>query len=145
MGGKNGSKRHVLVDARGVPLSLIVSGAHTHDSKKIGELLDVRGVRHADETTIENLCLDAGDVGKAGEVSARGYIPHIRPRGEEISEAERNPDFFPRRWVVECFHSWMNRFRKLVPRYEKTDLSYGALLDLAAAMITLNKVMTIYG
>jgi hypothetical protein len=39
----------------------------------------------------------------------------------------------------------MNRFRKLIPRYEKTDLSYCALLDLAAAMITLNKIMTIYG
>jgi hypothetical protein len=44
----------------GVPLSLIVSGANTHDSKKIGELLDARVVRPADEATIENLCLDAG-------------------------------------------------------------------------------------
>jgi transposase len=133
-----------VVEGHGVPLSLIVSGANTHDSKMIGKLLDARVVRPADGTT-ENLCLDAGYVGKAEEVSGRGYIPHIRPRGEEISESERNPDFIPRRWVVECFHSWMNRFRKLIPRYEKTDLSYCALLDLAAAMITLNKVMTIYG
>jgi transposase len=139
------ARRHVLVEGHGVPLSLIVSGANTHDSKKIGALLDARVVRPEDETTIENLCLDAGYVGKADEVSVRGYIPHIRPRGEEVSEAERNPDFIPRRWVVECFHSWMNRFRKLIPRYEKTDLSYCALLDLAAAMITLNKIMTIYG
>jgi hypothetical protein len=35
----------------------------------------------------------------------------------------------------------MNRFRKLIPRCGKTDLSYCALLDLAAAMITLNKVI----
>ncbi|MDR3157464.1 MAG: hypothetical protein LBU11_00305, partial [Zoogloeaceae bacterium] len=56
-----------------------------------------------------------------------------------------NPDFIPRRWVVECFHSWMNRFRKPIPRHEKTDLSYCALLHPAAAMITLNKVMAIYG
>jgi transposase len=145
IGGKKGSKRHALVDARGVPLSLIVSGANTHDSKKIGALLDKRVARPNDETTTENLCLDAGYVGKAAEVSARGYIPHIRPRGEEISEAERNPDFIPRRWFIECFHSWSNRFRKLIPRYEKTDLSHCALLDLAAAMITLNKIMTIYG
>jgi transposase len=145
IGEKNGSKRHALVEGHGVPLSLIVSGANTHDSKKIGELLDARVAHPDDEATIENLCLDAGYVGKAKEVSARGYIPHIRPRGEEISESERNPDFIPRRWVVECFHSWMNRFRKLIPRYEKTDLSYCALLDLAAAMITLNKVMAIYG
>jgi transposase len=61
-------------------------------------------------------------------------IPHIRPRGEEVSESERNPTS-SRRWVVECFHSWMNRFRKPIPRYEKTDLSYLALFHLAAAMI----------
>jgi hypothetical protein len=82
--------------SRCVPLSLIVSGANTHDSKKIGELLDARGVRPADEATIENLCLDAGYVGKAQEVFARGSIPHIRPRGEEISESERNPYFISR-------------------------------------------------
>jgi hypothetical protein len=34
---------------------------------------------------------------------------------------------------------------KAHPRYEKTDLSYCALLDLAAAMVTLSKVMIIYG
>jgi transposase len=58
---------------------------------------------------------------------------------------KRNPDFIPRRWVVECFHSWSNRFRKLIPRYEKTNLSYLGLLHLAIAMIILNKVMIIYG
>jgi transposase len=145
IGGEKGSKRHALVDAHGVPLFLIVSGADTHDSKKMGALLDERVARPDDEATTENLCLDAGYVGKAVEVSSRGYLPHIRPRGEEISESERNPDFIPRRWGIECFHSWSNRFRKLIPRYEKTDLSCLGLLQLAATMITLNKVMVIYG
>ena len=133
------------MDAGGVPLSLIVTGANVHDSKMIGALLDARVVRPADPGTAGNLCLDAGYVGKAAEVSERGYVPHIRPRGEKVDEIQRNPDFVPRRWVVEAFHSWLNRFRKLVPRYEKTDLSHCALLDLAAAMVTLNKVMIIYG
>lgn len=33
--GKNGSKRHLLVDARGAPLSLIVTGAHRHDATQL--------------------------------------------------------------------------------------------------------------
>lgn len=57
---------------------------------------------------------------------------------------ERDPMFKARRWVVELTHFWFNRFRKLVPRYEKTDLSYNALTALAARMIVLNKIMTIY-
>ncbi|MFA4944228.1 MAG: transposase, partial [Lentisphaeria bacterium] len=53
---------------------------------------------------------------------------------------ERDPDFKPRRWVVECTHSWFNRFRKLIPRYEKTDLSYMALTTLAASLIVFTKI-----
>jgi transposase len=138
IGGKNGSKRHVLVDGSGVPLSLLVSGANTHDSRMLRPLLEAK-VAHPDVGAEQNLCLDAGYVGKAKDAMARGYVPHIRPRGEEASRIKRDPRFKPRRWVVECFHSWMNRFRKLIPRYEKTDLSYGALLNLAATMITFNK------
>ena len=96
------------------------------------------------EVPVQNLCLDAGYVGREAVVRANGFVPHIRPRGDEKKLIERDPTFKARRWVVECTHSWMNRYRKLLPRYEKTDLSYGALTTLAAAMVVLNKVMVIY-
>ena len=96
-------------------------------------------------TTECHLCLDAGYVGKEEVAQCNGFISHIRPRGEEKKEIATNPEFKARRWVVERTHSWFNRFRKLIPRYEKTDCSYLALTSLAAALITLNQVMTIYG
>ena len=133
-----------MVDGRGVPLSLVVSGANAHDSTLLGRALDARVVA-APGGVGQNVCLDAGFVGKEEEVTSRGCVPHIRPRGEEALEILRNPDFKARRWVVECFHSWLNRYRKLIPRYEKTDLSHEGLLKLACAMVTLNKVMVIYG
>lgn len=108
-------------------------------------MLESRTICPDDERQKQNLCLDAAYVGKESEVVAAGYIPHIRPRGEEKKLIESSPAFKPRRWVVEVSHSWFNRFRKLIPRYEKTDLSYNALTSLAAAMIVLNKVMIIYG
>jgi hypothetical protein len=94
--------------------------------------------------TEQNLCLDAAYVGKEDVARKNGFVPHIRPRGEEKKLIEKDPTFKARRWVVELAHSWFNRFRKLVPRYEKTDLSYNALTALAAAMIVLNKTMVIY-
>jgi IS5 family transposase len=93
----------------------------------------------------QNLCLDAGYVGRADVVQEHSMIPHIRPRGEEKNLIEKDPSFKARRWVVESAHSWFNRFRKLISRYEKTDASHLALLSLAATMITLNKSMIIYG
>lgn len=107
-------------------------------------LLKGRITAPKNKDTVQNLCLDAGYVGKDSVARAAGFIPHIRPRGEEKKLIDQDPNFKPRRWVVELTHSWFNRFRKLIPRYEKTDLSHVALVTLAAAMIVLNKVIVIY-
>ena len=99
----------------------------------------------------QNLCADAGYAGGKAQqqIEERGYTPHVRPRGEEIDEKAKNPDFIARRWVVEVCHSWFNRFRKLLVRYEKTDRSYTALIMLAAAIISFRnvpgKINIIYG
>jgi hypothetical protein len=54
-----------------------------------------------------------------------------------------------RRWVVQVCHSWFNRFRKLLARYEKLERSFMALNHIAAAIIAFRKVEltvnTIYG
>lgn len=129
----------MLVDERGAPLSIIVSGANEHDVTKIAEVLDGVVIERPEKDVEENLCLDAGYVGADEIVSERGYKPHIRPRGEEIEQSQRNPNFKPRRWIVEVAHSWFNRFRKLVPRYEKTLSSCLALHHLAAAVMCFRK------
>jgi transposase len=76
---------------------------------------------------------------------AAGYIPHVRPHGEEKREKTANPEFKARRWVVETCRSWFNRFRKLTIRYEKLDSTHLALHHLAAAIIALRKICIIYG
>ena len=52
----------------------------------------------------------------------------------------RQPGWKARRQVGERTHSWLNRFRKLLVSFEKTEASYIAVLSLAAALIC-----TIYG
>lgn len=56
------------------------------------------------------------------------------------STRKRSPDYLPRRWVVEVCHSWFNRFRKLLVRFEKTDRSYMALVMLASAIIAFRNL-----
>ena len=70
-------------------------------------------------------------------------IPHIRPRVEEKKAIELHY-LKPNRWIIEVAHSWFNRFRKLLVRYEKTYVAYRGLLHLAAAMIIMNKIIRIY-
>lgn len=44
---------------------------------------------------------------------------HIRSRGEETQAIKRGARFMARRWVVERTNSWMNRFRRILVRWEK--------------------------
>jgi len=46
--------------------------------------------------------------------------------------------------VVERTHSWLNRFRKLLVRFEKREVSYDALLELACALIVYRQVIVIH-
>ena len=97
-----GTKRSVLTDEKGLPLAVVLSGANTHDVKLLEETLDHIVVLRPepDKEHPQNLCLDAGYTGSGEKVHSRGYTPHIRPRGEEKKELERNPDFRARRCVV---------------------------------------------
>lgn len=134
------------MDERGVPLSIVVCGANPHDVTQVETLLENIVIEIPKNIEKVNLCADAGYTGeKANKImTGKGYIPHVRPRGEEISEKERNPDYKPRRWVVEASHSWFTRFRKLYIRYEKKNCTYLALHHLAAAIISLRKINIIY-
>ena len=62
-----------------------------------------------------------------------GYTAHIRARGEEAQAIKREAGFKARRWVVERTHSWMNRFRRILTRWEKKAANYLALLHLVLA------------
>ena len=73
-------------------------------------------------------------------IADRGYIAHVKGRGQEAQELKRKPGLMAKRWVVEVAHSWFNRFRKLLVRYEKLDRSFLALNHLAAAIMTLRKI-----
>ena len=70
----------------------------------------------------------------ARRVRRRGYVPHIRSRGEEQSE-KRMRGKRPRRWVVERVASWLNRYRRILVRWEKKAVNYEALLHLVFAHI----------
>ena len=139
----------MLVDERGIPLSLAVSGAQTHDVKLLEPTLDNVVVERpqGEDAPAEHLCADKGYVGQPAHktMTEHNYVPHVRQRGEEREAKKIDPSYRPRRWVVERTHSWLNRFRKLLVRFEKKSASHEALLELACALIVFRQVITIHG
>ena len=120
--GKRGTKRSVLTDRRGAPLSIVVTAAHTHDKTVALETLDGIAVERPAKVVyrLHHLCLDKGyDYGDViAGVLERDYILHGRKRGEApaTKATKKHP---ARRWVVERTHAWHNRFRRLLVRWEK--------------------------
>lgn len=147
--GKSGTKRSLLTDGRGVPLAVVVAGANQADFKLAGDTLAAlmaerpvpSGAAAGSTAPTSGLCLDKGyDYPEVYELLEKeGYTAHIRPWNEDALLIERDPDYQPRRWVVERTHSWMNRFRAILIRWQKHEDSFLGLVQLACALITLKQ------
>lgn len=109
-----------MVDGRGVPLSLVVTGANRHDVTQLELVLEEIIIEKPNDIK-QNLCTDKAYSGQPAIdiILSKGYIPHVKKRGEEILEKKNNPNWKARRWVVEVSHSWFNRFRKILVAWQR--------------------------
>jgi putative transposase len=128
-----------LTEGQGVPIGLAVAGANRHDMKLVKETLSNIVVERPHPTPEEkqNVCMDAGYDYEAvrDTLLEFGFTAHIRARGEEAKELKQEAGKRARRWVVERTHSWMNRFRRILIRWDKKSENYIAFLHFACALI----------
>jgi transposase len=140
--GKSGTKRHLVTDARGTPLGLTLSGANRHDSMMLAPTLDAvpsirsgrrgrprrrPGKLHADKAYDHRRCRH--------ECRSRGITPRIARRGIESSARLGR-----HRWVVERTFAWLNRYRRLIVRYERRADIHLAFTTLACALICMGQI-----
>ena len=125
---------------------MVADGANEHDMTLFGRTLEAM-----EELPVERpgptakkpqgLCLDKGyDYPIVRELCALfAFVAHIRPRGEEARDIKRRRGRKARRWVVERTHGWLNRFRRLLIRWEKDDFYHLGMLRLACGIITFQR------
>lgn len=128
-----------MVDARGIPLAVLVSAANVHDSKMMLATVDAiepiksktRGrPRRRPRKLHADKAYSARYLRKA--LRTRGIMPRIARIG-----IEPKVRLGRHRWVVERTLSWLNRFRRLKIRYEHRADIHLAFLQLGCALITL--------
>jgi len=150
--GKQGSKIHLLVDEKGAPLALHVTGANEHDKWSADDLIVSIVVERPDPEEVEqHLCADKGydyeDVHQV--VAEERYISHIkhrRRRNEPVVEECPIPGelrYPARRWVVERTLGWLTKRRSLRARWCKKRENWIALIQFACAHILLT--LAIFG
>lgn len=139
--GKTGSKIHVLSDRSGLPISVAVSAANTHDSHALKPLVlaipaikSRRGRRrrkpgklHADKA------YDQAEL--RGWLRRRGIGVRIARKGIESSEK-----LGKHRWVIERSMAWLFGCRRLTVRYDRYANHFCAFLTLAATLTCFKKL-----
>ena len=98
----------MLTEGQGIPIAVVGAGANRHDMKLLAATLDAAVLERPEPTAeaLHHVGLDKGYDYEAcrQEAESRGYIPHIRSRGEEHQERREIPGYRARRWVVESSH-----------------------------------------
>ena len=137
--GKPGTKRHLVVDAHGIPLAVPVSAANVHDAKLVLATVDavapIRAkTRGGPRRRPPKLHADKGDDDRhlRRAPRTRRSIPRIARGGVEPKNRLGRD-----RWVVERTRSWPNRFRRLKTRYEHRADIHPVFLRLGCAPISL--------
>jgi putative transposase len=150
--GKKGSKIHILVDKRGAPLALHVTGANEHDKWSADDLIvSIIVSRPSGKKVKQHFCADKGydydDVHKF--VKKKHYISHIkhrRRRNEPKIEECPIPgetQYPARRWVVERTLGWLAKRRSIKVRWCKKSKNWLAFVQFACAHILFD--LAFYG
>ena len=141
--GKLDTKRHVLTDKNGIPISAVITRASHHDIKAVTDVMDNAVVNKPQPTSptitaksktiTQHLCLDRACSSKPveQEIIKRGYELHVPCKRKRVEEKAKDKEktfqkrSHPRRrWIVERTNSWHNKFRKLLKRYEQKAENY---------------------
>ncbi len=137
--GKPGTKRHIVVERKGIPLNALITGANTHDSVVFEELIDgigpIKRPRGRPRKRPEKLHADKGyDISRCRRaLHKRGIKVRIARKGVESKQKLGR-----HRWVVERTLSWLSKYRRLAVCYERRDDIHLAFLKLGCALICLN-------
>ena len=138
--GKAGTKRSLLVDGEGGPLSIVVAGANVHDAPSCWRRpwTPLWSNDHSPPRRNPNTCVwtkgmtilqavglppDTA-IGSTSDASAR--------RSWDASGDKRYP---ARRWVVERTLAWLSKCRAVLVRYDKKAANYLGVLQLACALL----------
>lgn len=134
--GKQGTKRSVMTDGKGIPVGCVIAGANRHDSPLLRptlERLSRFGYLLPEQIKVH---LDAGyDSQKTRDLLTElGCAWEISTKGEPLQAGVR--------WVVERTNSWHNRgFKKLAICTERKAKVIEAMISLANSIIVIRRLI----
>ena len=136
---KKGSKHHVIVDAKGIPLAVATTGANVHDVHGLEPLVDA----------IPSVKGKVGRPRKKPDIVQGDRAYHSKARKARLEKkgiktllaetgAPHGSGLGKTRWVVERSIAWLHNFKRLRIRYDRRLDIHAGLVTLAMSLIAFS-------
>jgi transposase len=138
-----GVKIMILVDARGLPVAVETTSASPHESKLVQQLFDFMLTLDMPRRIIGDKAYDSDALDEdLDDEGIEMIAPHRASRKPKNATQDGRPlRRYARRWKVERAISWIQNFRRLCIRYEKSTAMFKGFLHLGCAFILLRQVL----
>lgn len=136
-----GVKIMVLVDARGLPLAIDTMSASPHESRLVQRLFAFMLTTDKPQRIIGDKAYDSDRLDQ--ELAEQGIemiAPH-RANRKNVTQDRRPLQRYRRRWTVERTIAWIQNFRRLCIRWEKSTTLFQGMLHLGCTMLLLKEVL----
>jgi transposase len=138
-----GVKIMVLVDARGLPVAIDTAPAGPHESQLVQRLFDFMLTSEVPQRVIGDKAYDSDKLD--ADLAQRGVeliAPHrSNRRPENVTQDGRPLRRAKRRWTVERSIAWIQNFRRLCIRWEKSSRLFQGFLHIACVILLLKPVL----
>lgn len=138
-----GVKIMILVDATGLPVAVDTAPANRHESRLVQQLFDFMLpfeplTRVVGDKAYDSDKLDASLAANGIELIS----PHRSNRRiENKTQDGRSLRRYARRWTVERSIAWLQHFRRLCIRWERSNLLFQGFLHLTCTILLLKRVL----
>jgi transposase len=138
-----GVKIMVLVDAQGLPLAVNTCSASPHESTLAQGLFDFMITDQWPECVIGDRAYDSDKLdAELDQIGIEMIAPHRSNRKPEHKTQDgRRLRRYARRWTVERTIGWLQNFRRLCIRWEKSTAFFQGFLHLGCSLLLLNQVL----
>jgi transposase len=130
----------IMVDAKGLPVAAYSTTASAHESHLVQRLFDFMVPGQVPERLIGD---KAYDDDKLDDQMAEMGVEMIAPNRSNRSQTQDGRPLrrYKKRWTVERTIAWLQHFRRLCIRWEKSTMLFQGMLHLACCLLLMKEVL----
>lgn len=137
-----GTKLMAIADATGLPLAVHTASASPHEVTLVDATLNETVTMGRPERLVGDRAYDSDPLDeRLADDGIEMIAPHKCSRVKPVTQDGRILRRYKRRWKIERLFAWLNKFRRVLTRWEYDDRRFTGFVHLACSMILLRRYL----